>query len=553
MLCLARYSLPVFGVLAAVGCVVEPDGDTSTYATLGTLGETDSMGTSSSTGDGDGDDPDPVDPDEGTLAEGIAIDSVEINQGVGIQIASGGQMLGANSWEAPLIGDRPGLMQVTWSLGPSFVPRPILARVTLTHADQSVDQFEQTLTISGPPTEGFLDGSFSFEFGPGELRGGDSLVVGLFDPDPNAAPATSGGSRLPAAGEAPLEVIGDPMRIKVMVVPATDPAVDGGAYNPSAEIRAMMETDLFNLYPVSAIEVEYHAPVAITNCYDGASILSQLSSYRNGEALGANVYYHAVFPNSHEGYCWAGGMAWLVDDGMGADRVSYSVNHWGESPNNFTHELGHSNGREHSFEDGAYQPSSSGSPDCGRRRTWGYPVQAGKHPKADEWSDFPPLATLDGWLIAPTEGLALTDYCHGHNDYPTYGPALNDVMSYAYPYWISAYTYRNLAARIQTLSSWDGASAAPSGESLHGVFLADGSVRWYRMAGQPTLEPDQSRGRVRGRVAGEAWESPLGLKRTGDGEVRGLIVPLPEFVEGELDIEFEGRELHVALDQVAAN
>lgn len=516
-----------------------------------------SAGTAETGDDADGDEDasedgtdgqEPVDPDEGVFAAGVSIDRVEINQGVGIEIAAGGQMLPSSSWVAPLIGGRPGLIRVLWSTDASFSPREVLARVTLEHSDGTSTQFEQTRTIAGPPDPGSLDGTFAIEFGEDSLREGDAIIVGLFEVDPDQ-PGTpdAAGQRLPAEGSAAIDVIGGAMTIKVVVVPANDPAVDGASYEPTTEIREMLETDLYNLYPVNAIEVEYHAPVEIEDCYDGGAILAQLSGYRNSEDQGANVYYHAIFPNSHEGSCWAGGMAWLVDDSMGADRVSYSVNHWGESPNNVTHELGHSNGREHSWEDGAYQPSSSGSPDCGRRATWGWPLREGQHPKAIEW-DFPQMQTLADWLIAPTEGLVLADYCEGHADYETWGPALNDVMSYAFPYWISAHTYRHLAERIATLSSWDNAAVVPDGESLHGVFLADGGVRWYVMPGRRTIR-DASPTR---RARGEGWTLPAAAKITGDGDVRGVVIPLPDAAAGVVDVDFDGRTLAADLDAIRA-
>ncbi|KIG17069.1 hypothetical protein DB30_03666 [Enhygromyxa salina] len=520
----------------------EDDQVSSTSLASSTDGEGDG---DDETGDGDGDG-DPVDPDDGSFAADIAIDTVEINQGVGVTIVQSGQLVAANGWSAPLIGGRPGLIRVLWSTNAEFTPRNILARLSLLHADGTTDQFSQTRMISGPPTQGFIDGSFAFEFDASELREGDSLVLGLFEADAGQAGTDTDIPRIPAAGEAALEVVGGNMEIKVVVLPANDPAVENASFELPAALREMMETDLFNLYPINTMSVEYHAPVQITDCYDGAAILAQVSNYRNSENAGPNVYYHAIFAESHEGNCWAGGMAWLVDDSMGADRVSYSINHWGASPNNFTHELGHSSGRPHSFDDGAYQPGSAGSPDCGRRFTWGYPVRPGQHPKAVEW-DFPPMQTLDHWLIAPTEGLALGDYCYGHDDYDTWGPALNDVMSYAFPYWISAYTYRNLAQRIATLSSWDNAGAAANAQVLHGVFMADGEVRWYVMPGRVETGGDDLQRRARGRANGRAWTGPVAPKITGEGEVRGLILPLPEHVEGVIQIEFDGRALEVDL------
>jgi hypothetical protein len=380
----------------------------------------------------------------------------------------------------------------------------------------------------------------------GQLQGGDRFVVGIFEAD-ESLPGASNPVRVPASGGADLGAWGDAMTVKVVVLPANDPAVDGSAYNPSADVRAMMEADLYNLYPVQNIEVVWHDPVQISGCNDGANILSQVSSYRNSEGMGPEVYYQALFSDTHNNNCWAGGMAWLVGADANADRVSYSINHPGQSPNNFTHELGHSHGREHSFEDTAnYEPNAYPGPDCGRRTTNGYALQPAQHPKYVEWN-YAPMATMEDWIMAPTMGLGLDSYCLGHANFDAYGPAMNDVMSYAYPYWVSAYTYRNLAERVRVQSTWSGNELEPSSRSLHLVELLDQSFTSYEMAGAPSLAAANEIVELAlSDDSGKSWPLQATRKIDGDGVARGYVVELPDAFGVATSLSAEGRVVTLA-------
>lgn len=498
-------------------------------------------------------------PEPGIYADGIAVDRVEINQAVGIDLAMGGQAIAEGSRVAPVIAGRPGLVRASWSIDAGFEPRMIQARLILT-ADEGTTSYVLERYVGaapGPNDWGSFDGVFTWELDADAITGSTAITVELLEDDGSRAGAdASEGARFPAAGGLDLAAMDGPMTVKVMIVPATDPNVDSTPITISDAFLDELRVNLYNFYPVRDVELQVHEPLLLNACYDGPSVMAQLSALRNAEGLGDEWYYHAIVGNSNESYCNTGGYSWLLEDEFpGNDRVSFSINHWGESPNNWTHELGHCHGRPHTWEDGTYQPAAADGPDCGRRTTWGYALLPGPHPKANEW-DFPALQDLDDWLVPPTEGLGLSGYCLGHSDYDTWGPALNDMMSYAYPYWISAYTYRELAERVAIVSSYGspspggggdlGAAAEGDPRSLNLVFTADGSVHQYVSRGWPKgLQSGGELGlrvELRGATQSESRALKFAPKRGPEGEIRGLVIPLGEhgpnaWSAGELEIE----------------
>lgn len=59
-------------------------------------------------------------------------------------------------------------------------------------------------------------------------------------------------------------------------------------------------------------------------------------------------------------------------------------------------------------------------------------------------------------------------------------------MSYAYPYWVSSYTYSALAERVRLISSWDHRSDGKSlsrGSTLRAIIDEHGHVRWSQSRG----------------------------------------------------------------------
>ncbi len=216
--------------------------------------------------------------------------------------------------------------------------------------------------------------------------------------------------------------------------------------------------------------------------------------------------------------------------------------------NNVGHEVGHTHGRQHPWEDSSYLPSGAASQNCGRRSEYGYGVYPGQHPfyawtkenpsapPAD--APYPPMANVQGWLIPPTSSLGdnnaqLGDISQCDGRWASYPVNLNDMMGYAYPYWINGYTYAALATRIQGLAAAEGA-AGPKQRTLQGVFLRDGSVRWrVRYQQISTTLPVDGRNRVRLDLPGGSRDLPVVHKLSGEGAVAGVIIPLPEEARAE--------------------
>ena len=498
-------------------------------------------------------------------AANVSIDHVEVNQGVGVPLVAAGALVDAAARPAPLIAGRPGVWRVFWKLAPGFMPRPIEAQLELLYADGDSQTRTLTKDLSSQPAWDTLAGSFAFILDDQAIRPGMSWRISLHEvgtatniPPPNTPTA------IPATGSIDLNIGDQAMNLNVVIVPATPSCTPGGPWQLSPDDERDVRNQIYNMYPVATLNLQFHAPVVlqVTDCNDSGAILDALSALRNSENLGPSYYYHAIFPHADDDVLPSGGYAWIIDEPtMGSDLVSYSVNFWPQEPNNVSHELGHNHGRLHSFNDPDYLPSGVGMAACGRRSSWGFGIGQWQHPY-DERRDYPPLHNVEGWLVAPTDQLdfdAQNNTC-AHHPNADDGPALNDIMGYAHPYWISAYTYAGLAKRIALVSQWDQQDwrAAPAWQrwSLHGTFLADGSTHWRLQRGAAAT-PTQLR-RDRYHHAWLSWPAPaatqlaapqrsakkrirddelpdealpIGYKRGPDGAIDGVVVVLPQHFE----------------------
>ena len=182
-----------------------------------------------------------------------------------------------------------------------------------------------------------------------------------------------------------------------------------------------------------------------------------------------------------------GGIAQYLDEtSEDANRV-FSVCDWrdaGPTADLFAHELGHSHGRPHSFEDGAYPHENRG--DCGSRVSRGHGLLPGEMPSTHYSND---IEIGYDWvqmqaLIPPTD----TDNCD--NNFSSW----SDFMSYSYPYWVSDYTYRRIADNIRLTSQWAStsrlvAASAQSASTILTGLAADGTIYWSARRGPANRSP----------------------------------------------------------------
>ena len=126
----------------------------------GVTSSTGSGGTMGTGGSGSGTTSTPI---QGMFAAGISVTDVEVNQGVGIAVVTAGALVAPADRTAPIIGQRHGLVRVSWALDSGFSPRDIEAQVTLTDSQGKSTLLQQTRMVSGPPDPTQLDGTFHWD------------------------------------------------------------------------------------------------------------------------------------------------------------------------------------------------------------------------------------------------------------------------------------------------------------------------------------------------------------------------------------------------------
>ncbi len=428
---------------------------------------------SSSTGDVDVP-PNPT----GSLAGGIHIGDVLANQAVDITLVRDGAIVSEGLREAPLIAGRALLLRADYELDPDFTSRPIIGRLTL-ESSEGLEVYDDVRTVSGPSQMDALDGTFHWVVPPDGLPADASLRIDFFEEEDLSTMGTLGRASVPEGGSAEIDAWGDPMVLDIMLVPFSCDGI--GQVDVTPEDLADFESYIFNTYPITELNLEVHDVVPSSTCSEFDAAEYDLPALRESESPPPGVYYGGLLPGDGGGYSIAIGDS----DQMGFRRTfaNHTWRWYGLTFDLFAHELGHNHGREHSFEDPSYEGDNAGY--CGSISGNGWGVTPGNMPKSG-YSNDQELGL--SWIDPNAELLPATpDPCDGA---PNANENLyNDIMSYAYPYWVSAYTYAALAERVRLISSWSDTSAAvnPDRELVRFVVDTEGRVHESRRRG--TVSP----------------------------------------------------------------
>lgn len=463
-------------------------GDTDTDsgtggASLGSAGSTDPAGSGPATTDFDsssGDLPDddsstgdPITPPTptGDLAGGIQIGTVTANQAVDIPIVVDGASVASTARVAPLIAGRRMLVRADYSLDADFSPRTIIGRLSFDGAD-GVEVFDDVRDVSGIGNPNALGGTFQWVVPPGSVRADASYRVEFFEEEGSTTVGTLGQAAVPADGAAPLDAWGDPMVLDIVLVPFS---CGGEQVAVTPEDLADFEAFLINTYPITELNLEVHDVVPSASCSEFDAAEYDLPALREAEGADPWVYYGGLLPGDGGGYSIA-----IQDSDQMSFRRTFANHAWrwyGLTFDLFAHELGHNHGRLHTFEDGGYPGDNSGF--CGTISGYGWGVTSGRMPKTGfsndielglEWID--PSAQLIPPTMSPCDGNANAN----ENSF-------SDMMSYAYPYWVSAYSYAAYADRVRLISSWRGSADqadAPTREVVRVVVDSEGRVHESR-------------------------------------------------------------------------
>lgn len=415
----------------------------------------------------------------GSLAGGIQIGDVIANQAIDTALVRDGQVVPDGSREAPLIAGRAMLVRADYELDADFTARTLIGRLSVESSD-GTQVYDDVRLVNAPGEMNTLDGTFHWVVPSEDLPGDASFQIDLFEEEGVSTIGTLGRASVPEGGSAPLDAWGDPMVLDIVLVPFSCSGL--GQVEVTPEDLADFEAYLFNTYPITELNLEVHDVVASSSCSEFDAAEYDLPALRESENASPWVYYGGLLPGDGGGYSIA-----IQDSDQMTFRRTFANHTWrwyGLTFDLFAHELGHNHGRDHSFEDPSFDGDNSGY--CGSISGYGWGVTPGSMPKSGYSNDQElGLAWIDpnAELLPPTA--APCDGAPNANE-----NVYNDMMSYAYPYWVSAYTYAALADRVRLISSWRGALAAPDSdrELVRFVVDTDGRVHESRRRGSVSAE-----------------------------------------------------------------
>lgn len=448
-------------------------GDASAASSsLTTTGHADSTATTDP-GDSTGGAPPPSTP----LAGGIGLATVEVNQGVGVTVIADGAPQTPDTFSVPVIAGRAALVRADHVLADDFTPRDIDGYLELEHADGSVTNHVATRSIDGPADYTVLDGGFTWRLGADDTAGVTGMRVSLREQGDTTVGTAMPNASVPVDEFLDLDAWQDEMTLEVTVVPLACDGID--AVEVSGADLDDFEAYLFDTYPVTTLIVNVHEPVFSPSCNEFDAAETELPAVRESDAAAPWVYYGGLLPTDVGGYSIA------IEGGDQMDyRRTFANGTWrdyGLTFDLFAHELGHNHGRPHTFEDPDYPGENDGN--CGTIDTWGWGVVTGNMPQCGYSNDQDigiPWVDPNAMLIAPTgspcDGLPSANQ-----------GSFSDIMSYAYPYWVSAYTYRAIAERVRIVGAWSRSGIVepePEFEIVRATFDPEGRVRTTRGRGR---------------------------------------------------------------------
>ena len=475
---------------AAVTMAVGGTGGSTSDPLSGTAGSTSAGGTEDS-GEGEGNGSgsvgesgstgDPVQPPErtGDLAGDIQLGALIANQAVDIVLVQDGVPLEDGDRAAPVIAGRRMLLRADYDLEPGFVPRTLIGRLTM-ESPEWIEVFDDVRNVAAPGDPTTLGGTFQWIVPADSVRADATYAVALFEEEGSATQGSLGRAAVPEGGPAPLGAWGDPMVLDIMLVPFS---CGGEQVEITPEDLADFEAYLFNTYPITALNLEVHDVVESSSCSEFDAAESDLPALREAEDAPPWVYYGGLLPGDGGGYSIA-----IEDSDQMGFRRTFANHTWrwyGLTFYLFAHELGHNHGRQHTFEDGEYPGDNAGL--CGSRSGYGWGVTSGSMPRCGYSND---IELGLNWMDPNAQLLPPTARpCDGTPN--ANENSFSDFMSYAYPYWVSAYTYAAAADRVRLISSWRGAvDHTPPRDIVRFVIDGYGRVHEVRDRGVFEAGPD---------------------------------------------------------------
>jgi hypothetical protein len=504
-------------LLVALACGGKDDGadDAATTEESGT----------SETGDGDGD------VDEDVFARGIRADDIYINQGVEVPVVMGGEWIGPLDRVSPIVRERTTMIRVPWVYEDGWEPREIEARLIIdSNAHEESLVVKQTKLIDKEAYPGDLDRNFAWVVPGEEIVAGMELRVELYEvdesyadlPEPEPPPVSpAGGSELLGIEEFPAE-------LKVVLVPVDYTNTNGNCKTLPIPDEAQLEKFrqyLFERNGVQNVQLRIHdTPIVREGTLSNLdAFFMPLQQYRIMDGAEPNEYYFALVDACAGGVGGAGGIAaGLPPPTKMAAPGRVCVGLWlDNSPNfsyeTFVHEIGHTQGRPHTYcpGGGADGPDPNFPDPDGKIGTWGFGIETFV-------------------LRSPTSQF--------------------DYMSYCNPTWVSGWNWVKTLEQIRILTSWDYEDGVPEpdplsaeNEILVGVLHQDGTEQWWTTFGginEGAVDPDSS-------IRYETSEGTIDVAATREVLDDGTIyvtAPMPMGMDAVAGIERRSGEDAVTID-----
>ncbi len=452
----------------------------------------------------------------GTVVPGLTISKVVVNQAVQVPLFQNGQAVAVSARPAPIVQNRKALFRVSVTPSADYKPVEVTAELTLDN-DGVKKKLEKKGMISAGSDESTLEGTVNF-VADAELIGPNTQVsIALTQKECATTPGTG---RFPATGASALGAI-KTGRFKVTVVPYERAP---GKLNLTEANLQRLKDHLYSFYPTEGIDVTVHAPVVVMNAQtDLQRLLQEVRALRAQERPADDVYYFGMFTanTTFREFCSSGcvaGIATLGGNGtFGSpqDRYGVGIGYLTDtattssgvptteidvSLNVMVHELGHTQGRQHAPCGGPAGIDRNFPNQTAEIDTYGYNIVTGAYsqPKASK-----------------------------------------DIMAYCEPNWISAYTYRALATRIQGVNMNRRVVYGEPVEYASVIVEPNGEYFW----GTNVKLVDEPSGRQTFAKAFDATgtllddEVPVTLTDLADYDGKLVTLPVPAFEWAALEIE----------------
>src|SRR5687767_2642775 len=114
-------------------------------------------------------------------AQGIAVDFVEINQGVSVRIGEDGQGVPSTARTAPVVANRIALVRGFYTVPDDWQPRDIDGRLVLSHADGTIETLSDEKPIEDDAFAGSLAGTFFWGIEAEKMQPGLEYRVELWE------------------------------------------------------------------------------------------------------------------------------------------------------------------------------------------------------------------------------------------------------------------------------------------------------------------------------------------------------------------------------------